>query len=113
MLYEKCIFQICTCNYVFPIIVNLDIDKAPGQNNKILTSSTDIKIGLNKKIDKDEIDHEKYTKSVSPASPLEAQDISEMHCMKIPNKSIKHIETKLSRFRNQKINGVKIKLNGL
>lgn len=49
---SKVDYSIGTGIYILPSSLNMSIGKATGYNNKILISSTDLKIGSNKKINK-------------------------------------------------------------
>ena len=53
--------------YMLPSNLNLNIGKKKGYNNKILVSNTDMKIGLNKDINKD---HKKLSLDGSKAYPF-------------------------------------------
>ena len=64
---SKADFSIGTGIYMLPSNLNLNIGKTEGYNNKILVSNTDMKIGSNKRINKD---HKKLP--MTPSEPGKA-----------------------------------------
>ena len=80
---SKVDFSIDTGIYMLPSNLNLNIGKTKGYNNKILVSSTDLKIGSNRDINKD---HKKLAvtpsdvpKIVIPAVRHDLKVLTEKH----------------------------------
>ena len=83
---SKVDFSVGTGIYMLPRDLNLSIGKTKGYNNKILVSSTYMKIGSNRDINKD---HKKFT----PPEPGTAEDVThaapKTHLMKSTDKPVK------------------------
>ena len=85
---SKVDFSVGTGIYMLPSNLNLNIGKTKGYNNKILVSNTDMKIGSNRDINKDD-------KKLTPKKiviPVAQHDLP--HNLKILNE--KHNDEKLA-----------------
>ena len=84
---SKLDFSVDTGIYILPSNLNLNIVKKKGYNNKILESNTDMKIGLNRDINKDR-------KKFSPPEPSKAEGVThpapKMYLMKRTDKPVKN-----------------------